>query len=66
LKRKKKKNLKSCGKALANASNFTWIIFVEEDCCKLPANALSTSLKMGIGAKPFKINIFTEILNINS
>jgi hypothetical protein len=29
---KKKKTLKSCGKALANASNFTWITFVEEDC----------------------------------
>jgi hypothetical protein len=35
------------------ALGFMWIKFGEEDCSKLPLNALSTSLKTRIYAKPF-------------
>ncbi|XP_010546021.1 PREDICTED: RNA-dependent RNA polymerase 2 [Tarenaya hassleriana] len=47
-----------------HASDFMRVTFVEEDWSKLPANALSVSVKKGFFAKPFRTKIYHRILSI--
>lgn len=48
----------------AYASDFMRVTFVEEDWSKLPANAISTTVKKGIFAKAFRTRIYHRILSI--
>ncbi|PIN04805.1 RNA-directed RNA polymerase QDE-1 [Handroanthus impetiginosus] len=46
------------------ASDFLRVTFVDEDWGRLSANAVSTSIKQGIFAKPYRTNIYRRILSV--
>ncbi|XP_007036161.2 PREDICTED: RNA-dependent RNA polymerase 2 [Theobroma cacao] len=46
------------------ASDFMRVSFVEEDWGKLSANAISTSVQLGIFSKPFRTKIYHRILSV--
>ncbi|KAL3835176.1 hypothetical protein ACJIZ3_009912 [Penstemon smallii] len=47
-----------------HASDFLRVTFVDEDWGRISANAVSTNIKRGIFAKPFKTEIYQRILSV--
>ncbi|KAJ8753540.1 hypothetical protein K2173_022781 [Erythroxylum novogranatense] len=46
------------------ASDFMRVTFVEEDWSKLPANAISASIRQGMFSKPYTTGIYHRILSV--
>ncbi|XVE84716.1 hypothetical protein DITRI_Ditri17bG0035700 [Diplodiscus trichospermus] len=46
------------------ASDFMRVTFVEEDWSKLSANAISTSVQLGVFSKPFRTKVYHRILSV--